>query len=159
MPHEAPVSDADAAALASAFAADMMSWSEDDPQRRAAVLARYRPDLTLGTLGWNGVGRQRAEIVIVGSCRRTTDANVAVDLRIRVVPYRRIAAFRPAPPPTHTVVCPGAIPAAAPPPTALGWEALDSEWVRLSVPVTRNRDGHIAIDFSASPSATRTRTT
>ncbi|MDN5916945.1 MAG: hypothetical protein L0I76_17870 [Pseudonocardia sp.] len=132
-----PVPDpADAAALAAAFAADYLSWDEDDPERRGRALAGYLPGprTDRALLGWSGRGRQRAEIVLPGRVRPDGDGRVLVDVRARVTPYRRVdqrGSTRPEADPEE----PLGEPAAAPPATARGWRGLASRWVRLGVTV------------------------
>jgi hypothetical protein len=136
----------EAAALAGAFAADYLSWDEDDPGRRGRALADHlaaRGDPTL--LGWDGRGRQRAEFALPGQVRPDGDDRVLVDVRVRVTPYRavgdraadRAADAAEAAEPEPNV--PG-VPAAAPAPTGRGWRGCASYWVRLSVPVVRDDD-------------------
>jgi hypothetical protein len=45
----------------------------------------------------------------------------------------------------------GAVYAAAPAPSAAGWIACDSEWVRLVIPVARNA-GSLVIDLGSAES-------
>lgn len=150
-PTEAAVDPAEAAALAGAFAADYLSWDETDPQRRAGVIAHYLADGLLGAdadharLGWNGHGRQRAEFALPGAVLADGDGRVTVDVRVRVTPYRVVGAVRTGEPEDETEVA--GVPAAAPAPTARGWKSLGSYWVRLSVPVTRER-GRLVVDAS-----------
>lgn len=150
-PWDKPVDDSEAAALAWAFALDLESWDEEQPQRRAAVLARYLPDIPTGHLGWDGTGRQRSETATTGTVHRIDATHVIVDIRLRITPYLRVL---PAPHPSlrrgpgHQ---PGGdtVPAAAPSPTALGWVPCASEWKRLRIPVTRDHAGRLVIDLSA----------
>jgi hypothetical protein len=83
---------AEVAALAGAFAADYLSWDEDDPARRGRALADHLAtpvgDPTL--LGWDGRGRQRAELALPGLVRPDGDDRVLVDVRVRVTPYRAV---------------------------------------------------------------------
>ncbi|MCO1657251.1 hypothetical protein [Pseudonocardia humida] len=134
---------ADATALAGAFAADYLSWDEDDPARRGRVLADYLP--ATGTdptrLGWSGRGRQRAEFVLPGRVRPDGEGRVLVDVRVRVTPYRPVGAERAAGAPEHDAPAEvGGVPAAAPAPTAPGWRGMASCWVRLTVPVVLDGD-------------------
>ncbi|MYW72887.1 hypothetical protein GTW08_12200, partial [Pseudonocardia sp. SID8383] len=78
------VDPAEASALAGAFAADLLSWDEDDVARRGRVLSAYLPTTAAdGLLGWTGTGRQRADLVLPG--RVSTDGDRAVvDVRVRV---------------------------------------------------------------------------
>ncbi|WP_214369794.1 hypothetical protein [Pseudonocardia sp. H11422] len=147
-PHERPVEDSEAAALAWAFALDLESWDEDHPQRRAAVLARYLPHVQTDRLGWDGTGRQRAETATAGRCTRIDDTHVKVDVRVRITPYVRVreVVWPLHPPPEHEPDG-RAVPAAAPTPTAPGWAACDSEWKRLTIPITRNRAGGLVVDM------------
>ncbi|WP_214401189.1 hypothetical protein [Pseudonocardia lacus] len=129
---------AEATALAGAFAADYLSWDEDDPARRGRVLATYLP--ATGTdparLGWSGRGRQRAEFVLPGRVRPDGEGRVLVDVRVRVTPYRPVGPERPAGAAERDAAGDvGGIPAAAPAPTAPGWRSMASCWVRLTVPV------------------------
>lgn len=148
----APPPDAqEAAALAGAFAADYLSWDEDDPTRRGRALGEYLagpdadgPTGDSGRLGWDGRGRQRADFALPGLVRPDGDDRVLVDVRVRVTPYRPVgdpgeraaegAAEHPAEPGV-----PG-VPAAAPAPTGRGWRGGAAYWVRLSVPVVRDGD-------------------
>ncbi|ALE85525.1 hypothetical protein [Pseudonocardia sp. HH130629-09] len=143
------VDPAEASALAGAFAADLLSWDEDDVDRRARVLADYLPATAAdGLLGWTGTGRQRADLVLPGRVRADADRAV-VDVRVRVVPYRRVDArgtAAPEPEPDDPI---GA-PAGAPAPAARGWRGLAARWVRLEVAVALTDDG-LVVD--AGPAA------
>ncbi|WP_226358875.1 hypothetical protein [Pseudonocardia sp. ICBG601] len=143
------VDPAEASALAGAFAADLLSWDEDDVDRRARVLAAYLPATAAdGLLGWTGTGRQRADLVLPGRVRADADRAV-VDVRVRVVPYRRVDArgtAAPEPEPDDPI---GA-PAGAPAPAARGWRGLAARWVRLEVAVALTDDG-LVVD--AGPAA------
>ncbi|MCE3553991.1 hypothetical protein LWC33_21355 [Pseudonocardia sp. RS11V-5] len=133
-PHAEPVPHpAEAAALAAAFAADYLSWDEDDPDRRARVLGDYLADRGPVRLGWSGHGRQRADFALPGLVRPDGEGRVLVDVRVRVTPYRRVPGGRPGP---------GAagddgptVPAAPPAPAAPGGRGLAGRWVRLGVAV------------------------
>ncbi|MER5674944.1 hypothetical protein [Pseudonocardia alni] len=143
------VDPAEASALAGAFAADLLSWDEDDVARRGRVLAAYLPTTAAdGLLGWTGTGRQRADLVLPGRVRTDGDRAV-VDVRVRVVPYRRVDArgtAAPEPEPDDPI---GA-PAGAPAPAARGWRGLAARWVRLEVGVVVTGDG-LVVD--AGPAA------
>jgi hypothetical protein len=58
------IDGAEAKTLAARFAADYLSWDEDDPHRRADVLREYLSDPRAATLGWDGEGRQRVVVDI-----------------------------------------------------------------------------------------------
>jgi hypothetical protein len=150
----APAPDPDpleAAALAAAFAADYLSWDENDPGRRGRALADHLAapvgDPTL--LGWDGRGRQRADFALPGLVRPDGDDRVLVDVRVRVTPYRAVGTSDdrtadvggPAEPEPDVL----GVPAAAPAPTGRGWRGCASFWVRLSVPVVRE-DGRLVVD-------------
>jgi len=141
-----PPDPREAAALAGAFAADYLSWDEDDPGRRGRVLADHlaaAPAGDPGLLGWDGIGRQRAEFALPGAVRLDGDDRVLVDVRVRVTPYRAVGdrtADEPGPDPD----VPG-VPAAAPAPTGRGWHGCASYWVRLIVPVVRE-EGRLVVD-------------
>jgi hypothetical protein len=141
----------EAAALAGAFAADYLSWDEDDPGRRGRALADHlvAPVGDPALLGWDGCGRQRAEFALPGLVRPDGDDRVLVDVRVRVTPYRavgtsddRIADAAEDAEPEPDVM---GVPAAAPAPTGRGWRGCASFWVRLSVPVVRE-DGRLVVD-------------
>jgi hypothetical protein len=139
---------AESAALAGAFAADYLSWNEDDPDRRGRVLVDYlaSPGTDPTHLGWAGHGRQRAEFALPGRVRSDGDGRTLVDVRVRVTPYRRTGAPAAAATPEWAEAPDTAgIPAVAPAPHARGWEALGSYWIRLSVPVVRC-GGRLAVD-------------
>jgi hypothetical protein len=140
-----PPDPSEAAALAGAFAADYLSWDEDDPARRGRALAEYLPAAAAdpAELGWAGQGRQRAEFVLTGRVRPDGEGRVLVDVRVRVTPYRPVGdgpAARPGPPAEEARSEIVGTPAAAPAPTAPGWRSLASQWVRLTVPVVLDGD-------------------
>ncbi|MDN5860569.1 MAG: hypothetical protein L0H84_18350, partial [Pseudonocardia sp.] len=148
---EPAVDPAEAASLAGAFAADYLSWDEEDPTRRGRVLVGHlcAPGIDPARLGWSGSGRQRAEFALPGRARADGDGRLLVDVRVRVTPYRRAGpapaatASEQAEPPEPPEAA--GIPAAAPAPQAAGWAALGSYWIRLSVPIVRC--GHrLAVD-------------
>ena len=91
-PGPAPLDPREAAALAGAFAADYLSWDEDDPGRRGRVLAGHlaAPAGDPALLGWDGAGSQRAEFALPGAVRPDGDDRVLVDVRVRVTPYRAV---------------------------------------------------------------------
>ncbi|GJF05596.1 hypothetical protein [Pseudonocardia sp. D17] len=156
-PHDPPdaasgaVDAAGATSLACAFALDLTSWDEDNPDRRAAVLARYLPGVVdVERLGWDGRGRQRSETVIPGALHHLDATHVRVDVRVRVTPFVRlpgVAALHPVPEHEPTG---GAVLSAAPAPVAPGWVACDSEWVRLRVPVACDGAGGLVVDLGAA---------
>lgn len=150
-PAPEPFDAAEATSLASAFALDLTSWDEENPGRRAAVLARYLPGVVdVDRLGWDGRGRQRSETVIPGAVHQVDASRVRVDVRVRVTPFVRlpgVVALHPVPEHEPTA---GAVLSAAPAPIAPGWVACDSEWVRLSVPVTRAGSGGLVVDLGAA---------
>lgn len=145
----APINPMEAAALAGAFAADYLSWDEASPNRRGQVLMQYLPSDVAGSatsaalLGWSGQGRQRAEFSLPGAVHPDGDGRVVVDVRVRVTPYRAVGqAGDPAPAGELEVA---GVPAVAPAPTARGWKSLDSYWVRMTVPIIRDR-GRLVVD-------------
>ncbi len=135
----------EAAALAGAFAADYLSWDEDDPERRGRVLAGYLPDpgSDPARLGWSGTGRQRVDFALPGRVRADGEGRVLVDVRVRVTPYRPVGEHGPDPGGDG----PGPVgePAAAPAPTSRGWRGLPARWIRLSVPVAAE-GGRLVVD-------------
>ena len=140
-----PLDPREAAALAGAFAADYLSWDEDDPGRRGRVLAEHLavPAGDAALLGWDGHGRQRAEFALPGAVRPDGDDRLLVDVRVRVTPFRPTGegdSGGPGPGPD----VPG-VPAAAPAPTGDGWRGCASSWIRLIVPVVRE-DGRLVVD-------------
>jgi hypothetical protein len=135
----------EAAALAGAFAADYLSWDESSPGRRGAVLAQYLPSdppnraEAAARLGWSGKGRQRSDFALPGAVRPDGPGRVLVDVRVRVTPYRAVGPpAEPASQPADSLEVAG-VAAVAPAPTARGWKSLDACWVRLAVPVIRER--------------------
>ncbi|MGQ0481187.1 MAG: hypothetical protein ACT4O0_09185 [Pseudonocardia sp.] len=144
-PVEAP-EPSEASSLAGAFAADYLSWDQDNPRRRGDVLAQYLPsdvDGDAALLGWSGRGRQRAEFALPGGVRSDGEGRVMIDVRVRVTPYRQVGPTGEPSPSGALEVAGG--PAVAPAPTARGWKSLDSHWVRMTVPVTWDR-GRLVVD-------------
>ncbi|MEJ8281162.1 hypothetical protein [Pseudonocardia spirodelae] len=137
-----------ASALAGAFAADLLSWDEDDPARRGLALSAHLAGPADGLLGWTGSGRQRADLVLPGRVR-VDGVRAVVEVRVRVVPYRRVDA-RGAAAPEPESDDPLGGPAAAPAPAARGWRGLAARWVRLEVGVVLDGDG-LVVD--AGPAA------
>lgn len=153
MPHwpapaavEAP-EPSEAAALAGAFAADYLSWDEEDPARRGRVLRDYLavPGNDPAHLGWSGKGRQRAEFALPGRVRRDGEGRVLVDVRVRVTPYRAVGEHEGRGTATEPESDVAGVPAVAPAPTGRGWRSLASCWIRLSVPVVLD-GGRLVVD-------------
>ena len=136
---------AEAGALAGAFAADYLSWDEDDPERRGRVLAEYLPDpgSDPAHLGWTGTGRQRADFALPGLVRPDGEGRVLVDVRVRVTPYRVVGDHGAEPDGPEPDVA--GVPAAAPAPTSRGWRSLPGYWIRISVPVALE-GGRLVVD-------------
>ncbi|QYN41064.1 hypothetical protein K1T35_47845 (plasmid) [Pseudonocardia sp. DSM 110487] len=136
----APRADAaaDASAVAAAFGVDFLSWDETDPGRRGRALAPYVAPNTreeqLAAAGWSGRGRQRAELALSGTVVRlnTLGNRLLVHVRVRVTPFRRIGAGAAIGRDTTDVL---PFPAAAPAPADPDWEALESYWYELLIPV------------------------
>ncbi|GAA4536320.1 hypothetical protein [Pseudonocardia xishanensis] len=125
---------AEAAALGAAFAADYLSWDEDDPDLRSRVLGEYLAVRRPVQLGWSGQGRQRADFALPGLVRPDGDGRVLVDVRVRVTPYVRVPGGRVGPPDPPPDDGP-ASPSAAPAPAARGWRGLPGRWIRIAVAV------------------------
>jgi hypothetical protein len=149
----------EAAAVAGAFAADYLSWDEDDPGRRGQVLAEYlaAPVCDPGLLGWDGRGRQRAEFALPGPVRAGGNGRVLVDVRVRVTPYRavgRAAEVTGADDAAEAEPDVPGVAAAAPAPTARGWRGCASYWIRVVVPVVLDGD-RLVVDAEADAPAAR----
>jgi hypothetical protein len=149
----------DAAAFAGAFVAEYLSWDEADRQRRAAALSAYIGRPANALWGWSGLGRQRADLVLVGPVELNPDGYYVVDVRARInsdpstrevydgqvpvviesAPYAALAdeAGRCA----HEVAIP--LPGSAARPAA-GTAVVEGTWSRLQVPVVP-RDGRFII--------------
>jgi hypothetical protein len=145
-----PISDLEAAAFAGRFAADFQSFDEDDPVIRADVLRPLLADPQASTWGWSGVGRQRADSPLPGRIFRTSDTVVFVEVLVRATTYAR-ADPQPAPggaPALADVEPVGFVgPSSAPPESDRRWCAIEANWVRMTVPVTRSPDdGRLVVD-------------
>ncbi|MCF7547363.1 hypothetical protein [Pseudonocardia sp. WMMC193] len=146
-----PIDDAEAKTLAARFAADYLSWDEEDPHRRAEVLRDYLSDPGAATLGWDGTGRQRAELVLPGRTLYLDDGRVVVEVTVRVAAYER------AYPSPHAAT--GA-PQAAAPVSSMGpssapdagdpsWRLRCSHWVSLAPPIAHDRRSRrLVVDIS-----------
>jgi hypothetical protein len=148
----------DVACFAGAFATDYFSWDEDNPRERGAALAGYMHNVApeqVQFLGWNGLGRQRVENVVVaaGALPTRVDGTVVTRVDVRVL-YRR---YHPtgAPRTTRAAVevredeqyARGDVPAGVPTAAAEGWVAGPARWAHVLVPVEQSSSQlTIAID-------------
>lgn len=149
------ISDLEAAAFAGRFAADFQSFDEDDPVTRAEVLRPLLADGQACTWGWSGVGRQRADSPLPGRIFRTSETVVFVEVVVRATVYARA---QPKPmqggaPALADVEPVGLVgPSSAPPEYDPRWRAIEANWVRMTVPVTRSTDdGRLVVDPSLMP--------
>ncbi len=154
VPRTAEPSLAAGVQVATMFALDYLSYDEDDPAQRWRALTSYLPPGADGGLGWDGHGRQRAEIAVAGTTTVVDDL-LRVDMRVRVVPYLRADGHprhrQPYPASSITPRAQGRQPSSAPAPVALGWwVAAPAIWVQLWVPVRQDRrvPGGVVIDPS-----------
>ena len=152
------VSKTAAVAIATRFAADVLSWDEDAPEVRAAALCAYADDPngsgSGATAGWDGRGRQRVDLVPPPEeVLRLATGELVVSLTARVVAYLRIAAVWSDPTVTgsgaHASAVPrdAVAPAAAPSPDAPGWAATQAYWVTISIVVHRTEAGHLTVEL------------
>lgn len=85
----------EAASRAAAFAADYLSWDQDDPAGRGAALAGHvvgpRDERRLAECGWSGRGRQRVLTAVPGRIERINAKRVLVHVHVQVSPYVRDA--------------------------------------------------------------------
>jgi hypothetical protein len=150
-----PISDPEAASFAGRFAADFQSFDEDVPSRRAEVLRPLLADPQACTWGWSGAGRQRADSPLPGRIYRPSDTVVFVEVIVRVTTYARAC-----PQPDDPAARPTAVeseltgvvgPSCAPPDADPRWVAAEANWVRMTVPITRDDDGHLVVDPHLRP--------
>lgn len=159
------IGEAEAAAFAARFAADYMSWDEDDPTRRAEVLRQYLGDPRDATLGWSGTGRQRADVVLPGRTLRTRDDRLVVEVTVRVTTYERAC---PSPAPAHTPTEDPERPrgneplpanavgrSSAPNPHSPRWRVVSTHWARLAPPISRDQTGRLVVDIPPAPNPER----
>lgn len=146
------VSDAEASVFAARFAADYLSWSEDDPTRRAEVLRTYLADARGATLGWHAQGRQRADSPIPGRLDRRADTTVIVEVWVRVTAYQRDSDTAPEPiAGSDTEPYGAAEPSCAPAPHAPGWTPGAPGWLCMAIPVARDQAGRLVVDPALIP--------
>jgi hypothetical protein len=158
-----PISLGEASGFAARFAADYLSWDEEEPERRAAALSQYLADPHAAVLGWSGSGRQRADLVIPGRTVRYQGA-VVVEITARVVLYQRTGADGENtwdqalgddwPPMGESTPPLATTPSSAPAPTSSGWTPGAAWWVPLAPPVRRHHDGRLVIDLCLDLSGT-----
>ena len=167
--HELQVpSAATIGAFAACFAVDYMSFDECDPCRRGQALTKYIPRIepeVLMRVGWAGVGRQRATCPLYGAVQQNGDDRMTVDVRLRLIPYRRIEHERGLAGSIHgdeTVTVAsnlqsGSV-ASVPRTRAAGWEECQGKWVRVAITVVCV-DGQLAVvlegDHTRSPDVAR----
>ncbi|OLL70416.1 hypothetical protein Ae168Ps1_6163c [Pseudonocardia sp. Ae168_Ps1] len=149
-----PISDPEAASFAGRFAADFQSFDEDVPSRRAEVLRPLLADPQACTWGWSGAGRQRADSPLPGRIYRPSDTVVFVEVIVRVTTYARACpqpepAARPAAVQSALTGVVG--PSCAPPDADPAWVAAEATWVRMTVPITRDDEGHLVVDPHLRP--------
>lgn len=152
------VDDVEAGTFAVRFACDFLSWDEDDQQRRSLVLRDYLAGGHSSTLGWNGLGRQRADAPTYGRMERRSATTVIVEVWVRITPYTRAGPGAPGPDTAHQRDDDLGMPlSSAPAPHATGWVAGAAYWLSMAVPVTRDhRDpgGRLVVNPSLIPTAT-----
>lgn len=152
------VDDVEAGTFAVRFACDFLSWDEDDQQRRSHVLRDYLAGGHSSTLGWNGLGRQRADAPTYGRMERRSATTVIVEVWVRITPYTRAGPDAPEPDTAHQRADDLGMPlSSAPAPHATGWVAGAAYWLSMAVPVTRDhRDpgGRLVVNPSLIPTAT-----
>lgn len=142
-----PVPDDAARSVAARFAADFLSWDEDAPQRHYQVLAAYFSNPAAAVLGWNGRGRQHADLVIPGVVTRLSPQQVVVEITVRVVLHERTI-DRPRPTAIRAELTdppPGLEWAAAGAAGNESWRATATAWTTLHVPVGRSANGELKI--------------
>lgn len=149
-----PISDLEAASFAGRFATDFQSFDEDAPNRRAEVLRPLLADPQACTWGWSGAGRQRADSPLPGRIYRPSDTVVFVEVIVRVTTYARACPPPETPRPVEAaeVELSGLLgPSCAPPEADPAWAAVEANWVRMTVPITRDDDGHLVVDPHLRP--------
>lgn len=149
-----PISDPEAASFAGRFTADFQSFDEDDPNHRAEVLRPLLADPQACTWGWSGAGRQRADSPLPGRIYRPSDTVVFVEVIVRVTTYARACPppETPRPAAAAEVELSGLLgPSCAPPEADPAWAAAEANWVRMTVPITRDDDGHLVVDPHLRP--------
>ncbi|WP_143510747.1 hypothetical protein [Pseudonocardia sp. Ae717_Ps2] len=145
-----PISDHEAAAFAGRFAADFQSFDEDRPTRRAEVLRSLLADPQACTWGWSGAGRQRADSPLPGRIYRSAETVVFVEVVVRATTYAR--ACPPPERPERRAAAesePAGVvgPSCAPSESDSGWVAVEANWLRMTVPITRDPDdGRLVVD-------------
>lgn len=149
-----PISDLEAASFAGRFATDFQSFDEDVPGRRAEVLRPLLADPQACTWGWSGAGRQRADSPLPGRIYRPSDTVVFVEVIVRVTTYVRACPLPEAPRQAGSVEVElsGLVgPSCAPPEVDPVWAAVGANWVRMTVPITRDDDGRLVVDPHLRP--------
>lgn len=139
--HQAAVR-ARAVQLATMFALDYLSWDEDEPYRRSSVVEGYVGGQVDGRLGWDGLGRQRAEVAVAGVVE-VRGGYLSIDFQVRVTPYTRIGGQRPVTQAMRPIV--GRL-SSAPATAALRWCCGPAQWVHLRVPIRIAADGSMVVD-------------
>ncbi|MBN9739454.1 MULTISPECIES: hypothetical protein [unclassified Pseudonocardia] len=144
------ISDHEAAAFAGRFAADFQSFDEDNPSRRAEVLRPLLADPQARTWGWSSVGRQRADSPLPGRIYRSSETVVFVEVVVRATTYTRACPQPESPTPRDAAESePAGVvgPSCAPSESDPGWVAVEANWVRMTVPITRDPDdGRLVVD-------------
>lgn len=145
-----PISDHEAAAFAGRFAADFQSFDEDNPTRRAEVLRSLLADPQACTWGWSGAGRQRADSPLPGRIYRSSETVVFVEVVVRATTYARACPPpEPQEPRNAAESEPAGVigPSCVPPESDPGWFAVEANWLRMTVPITRDLDdGRLVVD-------------
>jgi hypothetical protein len=136
----------EACGVAVRFAADFLSWDEDEPDRRLVALRQYLTGPDMPSVGWCGGGRQRADVVTAGRVVVLGSGVVIVEVTARVMLYRRLEPESVPP----QVLAPSSAPAAAVNGGGLGspW------WARITVPVRRDFDARVIVDLHLDVTST-----
>lgn len=145
------IDEAEAKTLAARFAADYLSWDEEDPHRRAEVLRDYLSDPGAATLGWDGTGRQRAEVVLPGRTLYLEDGRVVVEVTVRVATFVRACLPSQETNGSAQTTAPARSlgPSSAPDPGDPSWRLSCSHWASLAPPITYDRRSRrLVVDIS-----------
>ncbi|MGH3833582.1 MAG: hypothetical protein ACRDRS_24625 [Pseudonocardiaceae bacterium] len=140
-PPSAPVvAESEFEGAAVVFAADYLSWDQNERPARAIALNRVAAPGTM-VEGWDGTGRQWADTCAAVGFARGSGDRAVVTVRVRVTPFAATSGASPA---VSVRSDAGPSVASGPVLSSPGWTPEQARWLELAVPLAK-RGGRVVV--------------